>query len=105
SATDSPPPSLYPLSLHDALPISSVTTGGRPGLRLRQKWRRRNSQPGRGSGETASLAGKRITKGRSPFSPGKSMTCSAAGFRYGRSEEHTSELQSRENLVCRLLLE
>src|SRR5690606_41772352 len=29
-----------------------------------------------------------------------------AGDRYrGRSEEHTSELQSRENLVCRLLLE
>src|SRR5690606_41398493 len=28
---------------------------------------------------------------------------SAAGM--GRSEEHTSELQSRENLVCRLLLE
>src|SRR5690606_24049962 len=27
------------------------------------------------------------------------------GFRQGRSEEHTSELQSRENLVCRLLLE
>src|SRR5690606_39671284 len=25
--------------------------------------------------------------------------------RDGRSEEHTSELQSRENLVCRLLLE
>src|SRR5690606_41830284 len=24
---------------------------------------------------------------------------------YDRSEEHTSELQSRENLVCRLLLE
>src|SRR5690606_39777887 len=24
---------------------------------------------------------------------------------YSRSEEHTSELQSRENLVCRLLLE
>src|SRR5207302_9478103 len=27
------------------------------------------------------------------------------GVRVGRSEEHTSELQSRENLVCRLLLE
>src|SRR6266511_2746620 len=27
------------------------------------------------------------------------------GRRAGRSEEHTSELQSRENLVCRLLLE
>src|SRR5690606_40930123 len=26
-------------------------------------------------------------------------------LQYGRSEEHTSELQSRENLVCRLLLE
>src|SRR5690606_41463705 len=29
----------------------------------------------------------------------------AAGSCVGRSEEHTSELQSRENLVCRLLLE
>src|SRR5690606_39279310 len=27
------------------------------------------------------------------------------GGRLDRSEEHTSELQSRENLVCRLLLE
>src|SRR5690606_40892582 len=27
------------------------------------------------------------------------------GDRIARSEEHTSELQSRENLVCRLLLE
>src|SRR5690606_39873700 len=27
------------------------------------------------------------------------------GNRHGRSEEHTSELQSRENLACRLLLE
>src|SRR5690606_41735199 len=34
--------------------------------------------------------------------------CSRAGRsppRSARSEEHTSELQSRENLVCRLLLE
>src|SRR5690606_41784210 len=34
--------------------------------------------------------------------------CRAAGIEaapFGRSEEHTSELQSRENLVCRLLLE
>src|SRR5690606_40604267 len=30
---------------------------------------------------------------------------SAAENAAGRSEEHTSELQSRENLVCRLLLE
>src|SRR5690606_39581959 len=31
--------------------------------------------------------------------------CDRLGGRRGRSEEHTSELQSRENLVCRLLLE
>src|SRR5690625_6593541 len=29
----------------------------------------------------------------------------AQNGRYGRSEEHTSELQSRGHLVCRLLLE
>src|SRR5690606_41570039 len=28
-----------------------------------------------------------------------------SGIEFSRSEEHTSELQSRENLVCRLLLE
>src|SRR5690606_35539181 len=30
---------------------------------------------------------------------------SAGDYEVDRSEEHTSELQSRENLVCRLLLE
>src|SRR5206468_6748005 len=29
----------------------------------------------------------------------------SAVYLYGRSEEHTSELQSRSDLVCRLLLE
>src|SRR5690606_40376406 len=37
------------------------------------------------------------------------FTTSGVGRRgrafWGRSEEHTSELQSRENLVCRLLLD
>src|SRR5690606_39550098 len=33
----------------------------------------------------------------------QSLRCEAT--RAARSEEHTSELQSRENLVCRLLLE
>src|SRR5690606_22286628 len=33
------------------------------------------------------------------------MNQSNRNSRGGRSEEHTSELQSRENLVCRLLLE
>src|SRR5690606_41101706 len=32
-------------------------------------------------------------------------TTRMTAYSYTRSEEHTSELQSRENLVCRLLLE
>src|SRR5690606_39896598 len=43
-----------------------------------------------------------------PFSPTSkwiSTSISAWPFSARRSEEHTSELQSRENLVCRLLLE
>src|SRR5690606_41892801 len=43
------------------------------------------------------------------YAPTVSADLSAAPaydtFNAGRSEEHTSELQSRENLVCRLLLE
>src|ERR1019366_10603567 len=57
---------IYPLSLHDALPISS------PRVRA----------------DTASPS--------SSDPPVKPCT---------RSEEHTSELQSLTNLVCRLLLE
>src|SRR5436309_11513827 len=43
-----------------------------------------------------------------PVKPAPSLEpCSLHNFcnRHFRSEEHTSELQSRENLVCRLLLE
>src|SRR5690606_40291826 len=50
-------------------------------------------------GSSITIGASRITEaGVKPFS-------SAAEYRNGRSEEHTSELQSRENLVCRLLLE
>src|SRR5688572_32234195 len=37
--------------------------------------------------------------------PEKKLQPCVAEFRRGRSEEHTSELQSQSNLVCRLLLE
>src|SRR5258707_10832796 len=43
-----------------------------------------------------------------PTRRGMSETCGGAADRRGgrgRSEEHTSELQSRQYLVCRLLLE
>src|SRR5690349_22911157 len=36
--------------------------------------------------------------------PGPSLGC-LHGYKEARSEEHTSELQSRRDLVCRLLLE
>src|SRR2546427_4917053 len=39
-----------------------------------------------------------------PASPSKSSTTAPASIS-ARSEEHTSELQSQSNLVCRLLLE
>src|SRR5436309_11732455 len=42
---------------------------------------------------------------RRPRQPGDQVAASKRGRRGARSEEHTSELQSRENLVCRLLLE
>src|SRR3712207_7452039 len=37
--------------------------------------------------------------------PGRADEVVAAALDGGRSEEHTSELQSRQYLVCRLLLE
>src|SRR5256886_9578567 len=42
------------------------------------------------------------------FFPGLAITVTVLAFNLfgdGRSEEHTSELQSQSNLVCRLLLE
>src|SRR2546430_13227589 len=39
---------------------------------------------------------------RAPMIPSGRSRC---GLRASRSEEHTSELQSQSNLVCRLLLE
>src|SRR5215475_3794741 len=52
---------------------------------------------------TAYLTAYRMLFDRSGTKPGSTILVQGAGG--GRSEEHTSELQSRENLVCRLLLE
>src|SRR5690606_40941672 len=51
------------------------------------------------NGNTTSIFFKLFS--RAPFTSITFLT----GLRFSRSEEHTSELQSRENLVCRLLLE
>src|SRR3712207_9580977 len=66
---------IYTLSLHDALPIS----------RAPRRPTRAVSKPSRASASAAA----------SPAAPAPTT----------RSEEHTSELQSRQYLVCRLLLE
>src|SRR2546430_12632529 len=42
---------------------------------------------------------------RSTFLTSSRSPAPALGSRMSRSEEHTSELQSQSNLVCRLLLE
>src|SRR5690625_6717476 len=39
------------------------------------------------------------------LTPSKMLSFYEKGYDYERSEEHTSELQSRGHLVCRLLLE
>src|SRR3712207_7816702 len=78
---------IYTLSLHDALPILACSR------RCARGWSR--SAP-----DSCATAGRRSAervrvRGRPqiPVSP------------RSRSEEHTSELQSRQYLVCRLLLE
>src|SRR2546429_9659296 len=74
---------IYTLSLHDALPISSnCWTECDP--RVRQE---------KGSFRGVSLSLVRLA----------SLRSASRSFR--RSEDHTSELQSRLHLVCRLLLE
>src|SRR5690606_40465971 len=84
---------IYTLSLHDALPISlhvvSRLLGVHFGNRLLQQC------------DVARLKTllQRLWKGLEDF-----LRVQTAGAQT-RSEEHTSELQSRENLVCRLLLE
>src|SRR5690606_41433156 len=83
---------LNTLSLHDALPISQ---------RLRQSIAGRSGRDAFGrpsvTGNETSIAARTVADRRRP--PGTECP------RPSRSEEHTSELQSRENLVCRLLLE
>src|SRR5690606_41784941 len=49
--------------------------------------------------------GRRHDRGRRRLGGGAAVRRADRPGRAARSEEHTSELQSRENLVCRLLLE
>src|SRR3712207_8115040 len=85
---------IYTLSLHDALPISAH--------RARSSLRHRSLQNGRQRSST----GRTQHSTHSWASPIRTIiTLNARNPATGRSEEHTSELQSRQYLVCRLLLE
>src|SRR2546430_10705279 len=46
-----------------------------------------------------------VTEPRALFGPPAAVCAAIPGRSFLRSEEHTSELQSQSNLVCRLLLE
>src|SRR2546430_17349838 len=78
---------IYTLSLHDALPISFLEC-----LSLSVP------QPA-GRGRMGLLQATAIHSRRRP------PACPYPVTGRSRSEEHTSELQSQSNLVCRLLLE
>src|SRR5690606_41627714 len=84
---------IYTLSLHDALPIlqQGPTVVGEQ--QVEEQLPRRAAGP-LGPGGDRRLR-RRLVVGR----------VAQLERALHRSEEHTSELQSRENLVCRLLLE
>src|SRR2546430_11051699 len=81
---------IYTLSLHDALPIYACRRAPRRGS-LRCWW----------SSSPAAMA----TPGTTCSSPSSPTPSASRSCTRPRSEEHTSELQSQSNLVCRLLLE
>src|SRR5262249_58694227 len=67
-------------------------------------------QTSRGPLDASGLAGRRPRQGRdcrrvAAHARAPDDQCLGAALARGRSEEHTSELQSLTNLVCRLLLE
>src|SRR5699024_11291024 len=95
SVTPPPAPPRYTLSLHDALPISTSTTGM---IRARS-W----AEASLVSIEVAVTPPTRASRSRAAKSARTCRTVFSAAAE--RLEEHTSELQSRFDLVCRLLLE
>src|SRR5207302_10146622 len=92
------PSHIYPLSLHDALPISVPAAHHTGAIHDHRGDRKRLRERDDGGRDTVSV-------GIAGFSAHECTPFTAEPERKERSEEHTSELQSRENLVCRLLLE
>src|SRR5258708_22268635 len=74
---------IYTLSLHDALPISAEQHDG----------------------QESSFGGTLDAAGRRHYAGHRLGAARGSNHPERRSEEHTSELQSPDHLVCRLLLE
>src|SRR5439155_25642494 len=99
------PAAIYTLSLHDALPISPPRRRVRRlGPRSSRRGVARWAPPtARGGGRQRAAPPRRTCPSAPP--PSAQRTAPGSDTARGRSEEHTSELQSRGHLVCRLLLE
>src|SRR5690606_41201499 len=93
---------IYTLSLHDALPISTRFTSLRS--TCQRVWHRRSPIATSPSQRLQRLRPCVRLKAAAPTTTTLLKT-TKKNKPNSRSEEHTSELQSRENLVCRLLLE
>src|SRR5439155_21282328 len=91
--TATPTPEIYTLSLHDALPISLGSV---------EIWCRARSQDGKRCFRPQKWLHRRSCRAKESIG---AYTYGNANNAATRSEEHTSELQSRGHLVCRLLLE
>src|SRR5690606_41794625 len=94
-------PAISALSLHDALPISSASRSRAVPPKIGSEM-----SDGKRPRRVAEAIRKHIAEAftREFFDP-RLTGLMITRVEVGRSEEHTSELQSREKLVCRLLLE
>src|SRR5207249_6756433 len=97
-----PPPHTSPLSLHDALPISRASSPSVKGAFRVES----NSHPSNRNRSTIrNIFCERPNKPSLTTLKAPPLTLFVSTRDKFRSEEHTSELQSRLDLVCRLLLE
>src|SRR5690606_41666309 len=95
---------IYTLSLHDALPISWTF----PAVFLSAPVVSIAGDCARNEISAIGVSGGTVSTTQAPslwLVRGLADTNTDYSAMLFRSEEHTSELQSRENLVCRLLLE
>src|SRR5205807_10085391 len=100
-----PPPAIYTLSLHDALPICGKALGCKlhwqtPFVQLAREHSRVGDHLSRVGGPELFHLPEDLCRGSDPVPVGIILDPPQEA----RSEEHTSELQSPCNLVCRLLL-